>query len=108
MRMQKKLIASLMAALLTMGTSFTALAAPMVMELGVSEMIDEPEVTLSVSGSTVIVYGAQGETLEIVSITGRSVASIRIDSPAQKVELNLPKGCYILKVKKVVRKVTIR
>ena len=52
--------------------------------------------------------GANGLTLEVVSLTGRHVASFKIESPAQRVELNIPKGCYILKIGKVVRKVTVR
>jgi hypothetical protein len=36
------------------------------------------------------------------------VAEYEIDAPVQRVELNLSKGCYILKVGKVVRKVSIR
>lgn len=77
--------------------------------MGVAELM-EPEqgVTLTVSGNSVQVSGAQGMVLEVVSLTGRQVASIKIDTPAQRVELNLPKGCYILKVGKVVRKITLR
>ena len=56
----------------------------------------------------VSVTGAQGQTLEVVSLTGRLVMSVKIDSPAQRVELNVPKGCYILKVGKVVRKIQVR
>ena len=32
----------------------------------------------------------------------------QIDSPAQKIELNIPKGCYIVKVGSVVRKIAVR
>ena len=85
-----------------------AKAAPMVMELGVAEQIEEQEPLLSVDGNTVSVQGAAGQTLEVVSLTGRAVATYRIESPAQRFELNLPKGCYILKVGKVARKVTVR
>lgn len=80
----------------------------MLLEMGVAEMIDEPAVTITVSEKTVTVSGAQGETLEVVSLTGRPVASYKIESPSQRVELNLAKGCYILKVGKVVRKISIR
>lgn len=58
--------------------------------------------------NAVNVLGAQGLSMEIVSLTGRRVETIRIDSPAQRVELNLPKGCYILKVGKTARKVTVK
>ena len=66
------------------------------------------ETSIAVEGHTVTVSGAQGKKLEVVSLTGRLVAEYEIDAPVQRVELNLSKGCYILKVGKVVRKVSIR
>lgn len=103
--MQKKLLIFSLAFLLI---GAPLMAAPMLLEMGVAEMIDEPAVTITVSEKTVTVSGAQGETLEVVSLTGRPVASYKIESPSQRVELNLAKGCYILKVGKVVRKISIR
>ena len=85
-----------------------AKASTMVMELGVAEQIDEQVPQLSVDGNTVNVLGATGLTLEVVSLTGRAVATYKIEGPAQRIELNLPKGCYILKLGKVARKVTVR
>jgi hypothetical protein len=106
MNRKNTLMALCCAALLALGTP--ALAAPMVMEMGVAEQIDEPAPQLSVDGNTVSVQGAAGMTLEAVSMTGRVVATCKIEGAAQRIELNLPKGCYILKVGKVVRKVTVR
>ncbi len=86
-------------------------AAPMVMEMnmGIAEQIEqERSISMTVVGNSVQVTGANGMTLEVVSLTGRHVASYKIDSPAQHIDLNLSKGCYILKVGKFVRKVTIR
>ena len=85
-----------------------AMAAPMAFELGVAEQIEEPAPTISVEGNTVSVGGASGMKMEVVSLTGRAVASYKIEGPAQRIELNLPKGCYILKVGKTVRKVTVQ
>lgn len=65
-------------------------------------------VTLSVNGSKVHVTGAEGETLEIYNLTGVKVATIRIDSNDKTMALTLQRGCYILKVGKVVRKISIR
>lgn len=77
--------------------------------MGVAEQVEQERIiTLSLEGNSVLVNGANGMVLEVVSLTGRRVATIKIDSPAQRVELNLPKGCYILKVGKVVRKVTLQ
>ena len=78
----------------------------MVLERGVAEMIDEP-ITLTIDGKTVTISGAQGQKLIVVSLTGRQVAEYQIESPAQRIELNLTKGCYVLKVGNVVRKVSI-
>ena len=103
MHMRKNLlIISMMAFLAVPAVATTT----MVMERGVAEMIDEP-ITLSVDGNAVTVCGAQGQKLIVVSLTGRQVAEYQIDSPAQRIELNLTKGCYVLKVGNVVRKVSI-
>ena len=70
----------------------------------------EPETELSatsIKGSTLSVYNANGNILEIFSLTGTKVATIRIDSNEKTVDLSLKKGCYILKVNKVVRKISI-
>lgn len=93
-------------ALLSMGTP--AMAMEMVSEMGVAEQVEERAPAINFDGNTVSVQGASGMTLEVISLTGRAVAQYKIDSPAQRVELNLPKGCYILKVGKVVRKITVR
>lgn len=73
-----------------------------------SEQTIEEDITFVVNGQSVTITGAQGQTLEVVSLTGRCVMTVKIDSPSQRIELNVPKGCYILKIGKVVRKVAIR
>jgi hypothetical protein len=86
-------------------------ASPMVMsmEMGVAEQVEpERNITITVEGNVAYITGANGMTLEVVSLTGRQGATYKIDSPSQRIELNHPKGCYILKIGKVVRKVTIR
>ena len=105
MRMKKTLlICSLTMALL--------MAVPTVMQAvlvapGIEQVMDD-DISIAVSGQSVTITGGQGQTLEVVSLTGRCVMTVKIDSPSQKVELNVPKGCYILKIGKVVRKVTVR
>ena len=66
------------------------------------------DINITISGQTVTISGAQGQTLEVISLTGRRVMAAKIESPAQRIDLNVPKGCYILKIGKVVRKVTVR
>ncbi len=65
-------------------------------------------VTISISESTLHITGANGEMLFIYNVAGVRVMSIKIEGPDKRYELNLPKGCYIIKVGKTVRKISIR
>ena len=104
--MKRRIIAVACAAILCLGGS--AFAMNMVMEMGVAEQTEEQVPVIGIEDNVVTIQWASGMTLEIVSLTGRAIASHKIESPSQRIELNLPKGCYILKVGKVVRKVTVR
>ena len=103
--MRKKLLTLSVIAGLTLSVPLQVMAAGF--DAAVSEQIDE-QITITVVQSAVIVSGAQGELLEVVSLTGKKVLEVKVDSPSQRVELNSLKGCYILKVGKVVRKITLR
>lgn len=65
-------------------------------------------VAISVNGSQVHVVNACDNVLEIYNLTGVRVASFKIDSDDKTVNINLPKGCYILKIDKLVRKVSFK
>lgn len=89
------------------------LSVPVLVKAAEAEMLQteqtlDDDITISINGQWVTVTGAQGLTLEVVSLTGRQIKTIKIESPAQRIELNIPKGCYILKIGKVVRKVAVR
>jgi hypothetical protein len=89
------------------------LSVPVLVKAAEVEMLQteqtlDDDITISVNGQWVTITGAQGLTLEVVSLTGRQIKTIKIESPAQRIELNIPKGCYILKIGKVVRKVAVR
>lgn len=73
-----------------------------------SSGITNKEVSISVEDTNVVVRNASGLCLEVVSLTGRPVEKVDITSPAQNIGLSLPKGCYIIKVGTVVRKIAIR
>ncbi len=91
--------------------SVLLLGAPTVIQASAAiEIIDNDfqTPTISVSHSTVFVTNAMGETLRVYNVAGVCVMNAKIDSPDKRFELSLPKGCYILKVGKVVRKVSIK
>lgn len=54
------------------------------------------------------VVGASGELMEVFNLTGTKVASIRIDSSDKTFALNLPRGCYLVKVGNIVRKISVQ
>lgn len=71
----------------------------------------EPEInsiTLTISNGNVHVNGAPNLTLEVYNLTGVKVASYHIDNNDKHIQLNLQRGCYILKVGDVVRKISIK
>ena len=102
--MTRQLLISIFTVLFVVTAPLAGVAAEM--DSFATEQVDN-QVGISVNGQTAYVTGAQGETLEVVSLTGRLVMSVKIDNPNQRVELNIPKGCYILKVGKVVRKIQV-
>lgn len=103
--MCKKIFFTLLLTLLTAAVPLRTTAAPAV------EIIenDLPSVVISVSSESVLhVSGAAGQTLSIYNVTGLCVMNVKVDSSEKSYPLNLPKGCYIVKVGKVVRKISIR
>ena len=65
-------------------------------------------ISLSINGGNVHIVGANGEVLEVFNLTGAKVATHRIDSNEKTFALNLPKGCYLIKVGKIVRKISLQ
>ena len=103
--MTKRLLIFSIAGLLTAFAPQKMLASEM--EFAAVEQADE-QIEVTIEGGTAYVTGAQGKELVVVSLTGRQLMNVKIDGPAQRIELNVPKGCYILKVGKVVRKIQVR
>ena len=83
------------------------LAAHMLMAPEVTAQV-ENKITIEVKGNSIIVSGAQGMELEVISLTGRKLLTYAIESPVQRVDINLTKGCYIVKVGDTARKISIR
>ena len=104
--MNRKLLVFITAVSLLLVAPATASAAQFY-AAGVLELTDT-EVTVAYNQGVLYVNGGEGLTLEIVSLTGKKVIEEQIESPAQKFELNIPKGCYIVKVGNIVRKISVR
>lgn len=70
--------------------------------------LEQSATSIVIKGSTISVYNANGCILEVFSLTGTKIATVKIDSDEKTLDLSLKKGCYILKVNNVARKVSIR
>ncbi len=64
-------------------------------------------VSIAIENNVLHITGAQGQTLQIYKITGVGVMSVKVDSEDQYIPLNLAKGCYIVKIGKIARKISI-
>jgi len=77
----------------------------------ISEQANLSEVKITVSNTSenqeVRVRDAEGLKLEVYNVLGVRVAIYRIDSNDKTFTLSFPRGCYLLKVDKVVRKTFI-
>ncbi len=65
-------------------------------------------VAVSVEQSVFHVTGASGLVMQVYNVAGVCVATVKVDGDDKRYDLSLAKGCYIVKVGKVVRKVSIR
>lgn len=107
MRMMKRLLILSFSLVALWLVPVTASAAPAYFA-GVMELTDEQEVDVVYSEGSLTVTGAEGQVLQIVTVTGNVVLHKRINTSEEKIELNIPKGCYIVKVGKVCRRVYVR
>lgn len=70
--------------------------------------IETQGVVISVDQNVLHVSGAAGQTMYIYNVAGVCVSTIKVDGDEKRFDLNLQKGCYIVKIGKVVRKISIR
>ena len=103
--MNHKILSVLLLATFFLGAPRVADALPAI------EIIDNEiqKISITVNEESVIrITGAAGQELSIYNITGVRVMNLKIDGADRSYSLNLPKGCYIVKVGKMVRKISIR
>ena len=60
------------------------------------------------ANSILRVTGAEGEVLQIYNVAGVRVMNVKVEGEDKRFELSLPKGCYIVKVGKCVRKISVK
>ena len=102
--MTKYLLKISFLALMLLGTPVMLNAVP---SIEISEN-DMNTVEISFDGSDPYVNNANGLVLSIYNVTGVRVMQTKIEGPAKRISLNLPKGCYLVKVGNVARKISVK
>ena len=70
---------------------------------------DPNSLSLTITGNTVRLQDATpGTSLEVYNVLGIKVLSVKIDASEKTFVLNLSKGCYILKIENLVRKIALK
>lgn len=105
--MTKNILSFVIVATLLLGTPIDLNAKPMI-EITDNMGVDLQDISVSVNQSVLRVSGASGQIMQIYNVAGVCVMTVKVDGDDKRYDLNLPKGCYIVKVGKVVRKVSIR
>lgn len=66
------------------------------------------QITITYSNAVLRVTGAEGEMLQVYNVAGVKVLNIKVDGDDKRYEVSLPKGCYIVKIGKFVRKISVK
>ncbi len=83
-----------------------AMAAPMI-EIVDNTDIGEQSISIGIEQNVLHVSGASGQTLQIYKVTGVGVMSVKVNSDSEYYTLDLAKGCYIVKIGNIARKISI-
>ncbi len=76
---------------------------------GMNLIEQEQQPMVNVTGnSNLHVQNAIGQTIYVYNVAGVVVQTIKVPSQDCHFDLNLPKGCYIIKVGKTVRKISVK
>lgn len=69
----------------------------------------EQQISVGIIGdSNLRVQNANGLTLYVYNVAGVIVQTVKVTGVDFSLDLNLSRGCYIIKVGKVVRKISVR
>ena len=104
--MTKYILTTIMMALLT-------LCAPVQVRANAAIEIIENDLqptaaNITVNGGSIRVSGTNGKIMYVYNLAGVRIHSIKVEGADRTYDLNLSKGCYIIKVGTTVRKVSLK
>lgn len=73
------------------------------------ELIEvEQQTKIIAYNNSLHIIGGNGLTMEVYNVAGVRVMNAKVDGAEKIFDLSLPKGCYIVKVGKIARKISIK
>lgn len=75
---------------------------------GIEQLAEFNDINIYIEQNNLRVTGGEGLKLQIFNVTGVLVVSENIDSTDKRFSLDLPRGCYIVKVGKLVKKISVK
>ncbi len=69
--------------------------------------IDIQNIDITIHQNVLHVSGAAGQVMRIYKLTGVGVMTVKVDGDEKSYPLNLAKGCYIVRIGNVIRKIFI-
>lgn len=105
--MTKYILAVSLTAILSLCMPCSA-SANAAIEIIENDQLSLGNVAITIEGTSVRVVGAAGQTLYIYNVAGVRIHSVKVDGADKRLDLNLQKGCYILKVGNTVRKISLK
>lgn len=105
--MVRKIVFCIAFVLALMGTQ--GVFAQQVQENTSQKLTEQSALTLTITGNTVRIQNASpGSQFEVYNVLGIRVLAVKLDAADKTYTLNLSKGCYILKIENLVRKVALK
>ena len=104
--MTKYILTTIMMALLTLCTP-VQVRANAAIEI-IENDLQPTAANITVNGGSIRVSGANGKIMYVYNLAGVRIHSIKVEGADRTYDLNLSKGCYIIKVGTTVRKVSLK
>ena len=104
--MTKYILTTIMMALLTLCAP-VQVRANAAIEI-IENYLQPTAANITVKGGSIRVSGANGKIMYVYNLAGVRIHSIKVEGADRTYDLNLSKGCYIIKVGTTVRKVSLK
>lgn len=69
---------------------------------------NDQQLNIYVTGNVLHIIGGNGQVMELYNVAGMKIKTVTIEGNDRHFSMNLTRGCYIVKVGNVVRKISVK